>query len=174
VKLVFLYGGPAAGKFTVARALAARTGFPLFHNHLVVDAVHAVFPFGSESFVRLREQFWMEVFAAAAAERRSLIFTFQPEGTVAPDFPARAAELYRSAGGDVLFVHLQVSRATQARRIANEDRAAFGNMRDAALLQSLQDQFEACERAMPATDLVVDTDVTRAEDAAAMIAGLLG
>ena len=54
--LVFLYGPVASGKLTIARELAARTGFALFHNHLVVDAVMAVFPFGSESFVRLRER----------------------------------------------------------------------------------------------------------------------
>lgn len=58
MQLIFLYGPMAAGKLTVARELAARTGFALFHNHLLVDAVAAVFPFGSPSFVRLREQFW--------------------------------------------------------------------------------------------------------------------
>jgi hypothetical protein len=34
--LVFLYGPPAAGKFTVGRELAAITGFGLFHNHLTL------------------------------------------------------------------------------------------------------------------------------------------
>ena len=59
MQLVFLHGPAAAGKLTVARALAARTGFALFHNHLVVDAVAAVFPFGSAEFRTLRERFWL-------------------------------------------------------------------------------------------------------------------
>lgn len=56
MKLIFLYGPPAAGKLTIARALAVITGFAVFHNHLVVDAVESIFPFGSERFTRLREQ----------------------------------------------------------------------------------------------------------------------
>src|ERR1700744_3598970 len=56
--LVFIHGPAAAGKLTVGKALAALTGYPLFHNHLIVDAVAAVFPFGSAAFVRLRQDFW--------------------------------------------------------------------------------------------------------------------
>ena len=97
MKLVFIYGEAAAGKLTVARVLASLTGLPLFHNHLVVDAVGAVFPFGSESFVRLREQFWMDVFRAAAEEDRSLIFTFTPEPTVDESFAARVRTLVEAA-----------------------------------------------------------------------------
>jgi hypothetical protein len=67
MRVVFIYGPVASGKLTVARALAERTGMALFHNHLVVDAVGAVFPFGSEAFVRLREQFWLAVIAGRHA-----------------------------------------------------------------------------------------------------------
>jgi hypothetical protein len=50
MQLIFIFGQVALGKLTVARELAARTDVALFHNHLVVDAVSAVFPFGSEPF----------------------------------------------------------------------------------------------------------------------------
>jgi hypothetical protein len=66
MKLLFLYGPAASGKLTIARELATLTGFALFHNHLVVDAVEAVFPFGSERFVKLREQFCLSMFREAA------------------------------------------------------------------------------------------------------------
>src|SRR5579864_3028877 len=102
MRVVFIYGPVASGKLTVARALAERTGMALFHNHLVVDAVGAVFPFGSEAFVRLREQFWLAVFAEAAQADRSLIFTFAPEPTVAADFAERVRTLVQSAGGEVM------------------------------------------------------------------------
>jgi cytidylate kinase len=39
MKLLFLYGPAASGKLTIARELTTLTGFALFHNHLVVDAV---------------------------------------------------------------------------------------------------------------------------------------
>lgn len=170
MKLVFVYGPPAAGKYTVSQRVAQITGLALFHNHLVVDTVASVFPFGSPSFVRLREQFWMDVFKAAVAEDRSLVFTFQPEGSVSPAFAQRVVDLVRGADGEVLLVHLKLSADGQLARIANEDRAKFGKMRDAELLAKLQAEFEACERAMPAADLVIDTETVTAETAAAMIA----
>ncbi len=174
MQLVFVYGPPAAGKFTVSQRVSEITGMPLFHNHLVVDTVASVFPFGSAAFVRLREQFWMDVFKAAVAEDRSLVFTFQPEGSVAPGFAQRVIDLVTQAGGRVLLVHLTLSADGQLARIANADRARFGKLRDAALLKTLQDQFEACERAMPAADLVIDTETVPVEDAAQRIAAQLG
>src|SRR5262245_61805419 len=53
--LIFLHGPAASGKLTVARELVTLTGFRLFHNHLVVDALTAVFGFGTAPFIRLRE-----------------------------------------------------------------------------------------------------------------------
>ena len=46
--LVFLHGRAAAGKLTTARALEQRLGWPVFHNHLVVDLLTELFPFGSD------------------------------------------------------------------------------------------------------------------------------
>ncbi len=71
-------------------------------------------------------------------------------------------------------VHLKLSADGQAARIANEDRARFGKLRDAALLAKLQSEFEAYELAMPAADLVIDTETVSVETAAGMIAARLG
>ena len=174
MKLVFLYGAPASGKLTVARELSAKTGFALFHNHLVVDAVGAVFPFGSDGFVRLREEFWLRMFDEAARADRSLIFTFAPEGTVAPDFAARVRALVQSHGGTVFFVRLTVSPDEQERRVANADREAFGKLRSLELLHRLRAQFAACETAMPRADLEIDTGALDPTSAAHRIATRLG
>ena len=173
MKLVFVYGPPAAGKYTVSSKVSELTGLPLFHNHLVVDAVGSVFPFGSDTFVRLREQFWMSTIQAACAEDRSLIFTFQPEASVSPDFADKVARLVREAGGQTIFVHLALSAAEQAARVANADRGRFGKLRSVELLRSLQPQFEACERAMPAPHIVIDTGRTTPEMAAEQICRII-
>jgi hypothetical protein len=171
--LLFLHGPPAAGKYTIAKSVAAATGLPLFHNHLIVDAVHAVFPFGSPGFVRLREQFWLAVLAQAAAEGRSLIFTFQPESSVSADFPAQAAQIYTAAGGYCHFVRLHLSLADQLARVANEDRGRFGKLRDAELLTQLHEDFERSEAQMPPSVLTIDTGQITPEVAAAQIIALL-
>lgn len=173
MRLVFLHGPPAAGKYTIGRMVADTTGLPLFHNHLIVDAVAAVFPFGSPSFVALRERFWLDVVRAAVAEDRSLIFTFQPEPSVSPGFPAQVADIVRQGGGQCDFVRLTLSPDQQAARIANTDRARFGKLRDPELLARLQADFAAAEAAMPPSVMTIDTATTSPAEAAARIAALL-
>lgn len=138
VKLIFLYGPAAAGKLTTARAIAARTGLPVFHNHLVVDALLEVFPFGSPEFVRLRELFWIETFRAAAASGCSLVFTFAPEGTVPTGFPSRVRAAVEESGGSVVFVHLEVSSSEQERRIENADRREFNKLASLETLRRIR------------------------------------
>ncbi len=166
MQLIFLYGPVAAGKLTVARELAGRLGYALFHNHLIVDAVAAVFPFGSPAFVRLREQFWMETFLAAAADQRSFIFTFAPEPTVATDFPKRVQDAVEAAGGSVVFVALTVPPEEQDRRLNAPSRSAFGKLTSLDLLHSLRAQFDVAMDAMPAPLLTIDTAQTGPAEAA--------
>jgi len=173
MKLVFIYGGAASGKLTVARELANLTGLALFHNHLIVDAVAAVFPFGSESFIRLREGFWLTMFREAAVAGRSLIFTFAPEASVAPGFPERARAIVATTGGTTDFIRLTLSIDEQERRIDAADRSAFGKLRSLDLLRQLRDQFEACEVAMPPPRLTIDTGQVAPEEAARMVAAIL-
>jgi len=152
--LVFIHGPPAAGKFTVGKALAELTGYPLFHNHLIVDAVGAVFPFGSPTFVTLRQQFWLEVFEAAAREGRPLIFTFAPEPTVPADFLERTAARVDAHGGRVRYVRLAIDAAEQERRLVAEDRGRFDKLRSVEVLRQLRAAGGGVE---PPAELTIDT-----------------
>ena len=174
MKLVFIYGPAAAGKLTIARLIAERTGLALFHNHLIVDALAAVFPFGSPEFVRLRERFWLETMAAAAREGRSLIFTYAPESTVVAGFPERVRQIVEAASGTVAFVALTVSECEQERRLTAPSREAFGKLRSVALLRQLRTGMAACLAEMPTPELTIDTSEISAADAAALIVERLG
>jgi hypothetical protein len=167
--LIFLHGTAASGKLTTARALEALVGYPVFHNHLVVDALTTVFPFGSEPFVRLREDFWLQVFADAARSARSLTFTFAPEATVQLGFPARARARVESSGGRLFFVRLAVTDEEQERRVSNEDRNRFHKLTDLSTLRRLRDHRSGIEQ--PPVDLEINTDKTTAAESAALIVG---
>jgi hypothetical protein len=173
MQLVFIYGQVASGKLAIGRELATRTGVALFHNHLVVDAVGAVFPFGTEPFTRLREKFWMTVFEEAAKQNRSLIFTFAPEPTVAQDFPDRVRALIEGNGGQIIFVALELSQDEQERRLVDEERAAFGKLRDVSLFRTLRPQFEACMASMPRPALTLDVNNLTPFESAKAISGLM-
>src|SRR6185295_3619119 len=111
MKLIFLHGAPAVGKLSVARELAALTGYRLFHNHLTVDLVSSLFAFGSEPFVNLREQIWLAAFAEAASHGVSLIFTFNPERTVRESFIPETIKVVNDKGGEVVFFELTCTDA---------------------------------------------------------------
>lgn len=173
MRLVFIHGPAASGKLTVARELAALTGLPLFHNHLVVDALLAVFPFGSDAFVQLREAMWLDVFRAAATEKRSLIFTFHPEASVAPDFPQRVAALVEAAGGRVDFVGLRCALEVVESRIEAESRQASGKLSSLTLLRELEAKGAFIYPSIAAA-IEIDTGVVAPADAAIRIRDDLG
>jgi chloramphenicol 3-O-phosphotransferase len=171
MRLVFLHGLGAAGKLTVGKALAARTGFALFHNHLIVDSLLALFPFGDPDFVRLRHQFWLDAMEAAARQRRSLIFTFAPEPSVPMSFVDELTARVRPYGR-IHFVRLVVSETEQERRIANPDRAAYRKLTSVDLLRQLR--AEGGARLLPPADLELDTEALTPEDAAERIVDAFG
>lgn len=159
MELIFIYGPVASGKLTIARELGRLTGFAVFHNHLIVDAVASVFPFGTEQFVRLRESMWLDMMRAAADAERSLIFTFAPEPSVAEGFPQRASDVVKAAGGSTKFVQLSVPVAEQEKRLTAPSRAEFGKLQSLSLLRELRAQFAASERSMPEPQVAIDTSV---------------
>lgn len=173
MRLIFIHGPAASGKLTIAKELAAQTGLPLFHNHLVVDALLAVFPFGSPGFISLRERMWMDVFAAAAAESRSLIFTFHPEASVAPDFPQRVVALVEGAGGRVDFVAVICPAEVVAARVEAPSRQASGKLSSLAMLQELEAAGAFDYPDLPPPAAVVDSGILDPAEAARRIAEFL-
>jgi len=167
MELVFLHGTAASGKLTTARALDDRLAYPVFHNHLTVDLLTTVFPFGSEPFVRLREEFWRAVFGDAARAGRSLTFSFAPESTVRRDFPERVRSEVESHGGRVCFVKLAVSEREQERRITDDSRREFQKLTDLDTFRALRNYHEDVEQ--PPVDLEISTDSSSPTRSAAAI-----
>jgi hypothetical protein len=166
---VFMHGPVAAGKLTVAHELSHLTGFRLFHNHLTVDAVAAVFDFGSEPFIVLREQIWLAIFREAAQRHVSLIFTFTPEQTVRPSFIQDTLDTVTSAGGQVRFVKLTCPMAELERRIVQPSRARFGKLQSLEIFRELQATGVFEYPTLPDSGLSIDTSQTSPREAAVRI-----
>lgn len=174
MQLIFIWGGAASGKLTVAKELARLTGLPLFHNHLVVDALLERLEFGEPEFVRLREHMWMAGFETAAKQGRSLIFTFAPEPTVPEGFAEKVEALIAGFEGKVRYARLVVSEGVQESRIGNESRKAFRKLVSLEKLRELRSQFLESEAAMPPADIVIDTEQDEPEASARRIASAFG
>jgi len=159
MQLVFIHGAPAVGKLTVARELAALTGFRLFHNHLTVDLAGSVFGFGTESFVRLREDIWLATFREAARHDVSLIFTFAPESTVTKGFVNKVIDIVEAAGGEIVFVELTCAEAELERRLQNPSRSKFDKLSSVDQYRTLK---EAGAFQYPAIPSALSLDITHA------------
>ena len=175
MRLLFLYGLPAAGKHTIAQHLATLTGYKLFHNHLAVDLLLSVFDFGTQSFVELREQIWLSVFDhAAAANLPGLIFTFAPERTVRPTFIPATLDILARNNATVDFIELTCPLPELHQRLANLSRQRFQKLTSTTLFDQLRADgvFDATH--MPTPRLTLDTSVHTPEAAAEAIAQALG
>jgi hypothetical protein len=175
VRLVFLHGLPGVGKLTVARELARLTGYKLFHNHLTVDLVEAVFEYGSRPFVELREMVWLAVFSRAAEEHLAgLIFTFSYDRTVRSSFIEDTQRAVESVGGRVCFVELRCSAEELERRIVQPSRREFGKLNSVSRFHELKDAGAFEGPWIPAGGLVLETDGISAAESAAEIFSRLG
>jgi hypothetical protein len=169
MRLVFLYGPPGVGKLTVARELVALTGFKLFHNHLTVDLVAAVFPRGSPAFGPLVQRFRREMFEAAAQQGVDLVFTYV---YAHPDDEPGVRELIEpvsASGGSVHFVQLTCVRDELLARVANESRRAYRKLTDPVSVGRLLDRANLLAPVPFARSLQIDTTQVLPTEAASQI-----
>ncbi|MDX1383330.1 MAG: shikimate kinase, partial [Thermoanaerobaculia bacterium] len=160
MRLVFLHGPPACGKLTVARSLAGFTGLRLFHNHLTVNLATSLFPFGSEPFVRLREDVWLAAFREAAAAGQSLIFTFNPEATVRHSSPEATGATVEEHGGRVVFVELTCAEQEIERRLGDPSRRELEKLTSVADFRRLLAEGAFAYPPLPEPLLRIDTTET--------------
>jgi hypothetical protein len=167
VRLIFIYGMPATGKLTVARELAVKTGFKLFHNHLVVDMLLSVFEFGSPEFVQLREEIWLAVMKeACSAGSPGLIFTFAPERTVRLSFVSEVEKIISEANGRLDFVELVCPLGELKRRMGDATRSEFGKLTSIKLFEQLLADGIFDTPAMPEAAARIDTSLCLPSEAA--------
>ncbi len=165
---MFLYGPPAVGKLTVARAIANRVPFKILHNHVTIDAVTEVLPFGSDTFWRVVGHFRRDLVTAAAEENIDLIYTY----VFAPGDEQHVADVispYEEAGGTVLFVQLFAPREVLLQRVLAESRKQHGKPTDAATLERMLDKYDNFTALAAPDSLTIDLAATSARDAADQI-----
>lgn len=126
MRLLVIFGPPAVGKMTVGRAVTARSGFRLFHNHAVLEPLLEVFDYGTPPFMRLLRHWRREVIEEAAAADIDLVLTFVWGLELEEDVRELADYIrpYVEQGAAVSFVELFAELETRMRRNRTEHRLA--------------------------------------------------
>ncbi len=145
MNLIFIYGPPAAGKLTVATALAGLTDYPVFHNHMTSGILAPLFPYGDKRLnavrSRLGKEIRLRIFEEAAIAGVSFTTTFGAAGPRYFKFFRDVQRVVGEAGGNVLFVQLTADHATLMERVVEQSRVDHGKIDSPEFLaQKLADE----------------------------------
>lgn len=136
MKLVFIYGPPSVGKFTTAKILSEMTGYKLFHNHLTVNVVDAIFADDNQVRSLLLQKLRFTMLEAAAQHGRDTIFTLAYSGAVDNEQIKRIVEAVEKYGGEVCFIQLYAPpEELLEHRVENQSRKDMGKISTQARLR---------------------------------------
>jgi hypothetical protein len=174
MRLIYLHGPPAAGKYTIARELAARAGCGVFHNHQTIDVARSFFEFGSLPFWALvRELRLTCVRAVAAAGVRPMVYTSCYDHPADLEFYEELERIVHASGGALSPVYLATSVEELERRVSNPSRVEMGKLRSVQGLHAQLGKWNCV--AVPRSEcLTVPTDGRTAAECAEEIAARLG
>ena len=155
MKLLFIYGPPAAGKLTVAQHVADRTNFRLFHNHLTIELAKEVFEnrkIRDEVVFRLR----LHIITAAAKADVDLIFTMVYAKPEDDDYVNKIVAAVEENGSEVCFVQLTPDVAEVEKRVAHSSRQSFSKIKDPTILRDVMTSYNLYGAVPYANNLTLD------------------
>lgn len=169
MNLVYIYGPPGVGKYTVSKELSKITGYRLFHNQLSIEFVNSVFEFGNPSFNRLVLGFRAEVIEEAARRNVSLIFTSAYARGLNDRIIKDIIRRVKRHNGRVHFVQLYCKRSELLRRVKNKSRKGL-KIRSSKQLEILLNKYNHVSSIPFVKSFFVDNTHVSPKDAARMIA----
>lgn len=136
MKLIIIYGPPAAGKHTVGQKLAELTGYKFFYNHLTVDVVRVLFDDEDERRNALLSSLRVAVIETAVHYGMDIIFTVgYTDDDYSRAFIKRLVQAVTEKGGTVHFIRLNPPDATLFEHVSNESR---GKLRKSTTAEHLR------------------------------------
>jgi predicted kinase len=160
---VFIYGPPAAGKYTIAKALADQLKWPLFHNHVVIDCVSSLLKRGEPGFLEACADVRVALMQHALSAGKSMVSTFVYAREVDDAFVARIRATTESAGARFCAVQLVCAQASLNERCVAPHRAGMGKIATVETLRSVLQAYDCFERIPGDVSLPIDTDASSVE-----------
>lgn len=167
MKLIVLYGPPAAGKLTIAHELAKLTNFPVVDMNLTLALVTQLFPMGTPRYRELNRSFRAKLLESAAQDDLpGVILTHGYSHHDNAPFIQSLIDLMERYNGQIYFVYVTCPIEELEKRIALPSRKQhIYKVND---IQTLRDLLK--RRAFPQIpfvhSLVIDSSKTSPEQAA--------
>jgi shikimate kinase len=170
MKLIFLHGPPASGKYTIARVLHASYGVLNFHNHLTSDVAKALFDFGTDQFWDLTHRLRRTALGAIAEQdEANVVFTNCYSSPHDDSTVAALEDEVTSRGGQFVPVFLECSVEELRRRVTDPSREEMRKLHSVQGLEEFMRAWNLVALERPNT-IVVSTDGRSADECAEEIA----
>ncbi len=169
MKLIMIYGSPAVGKLTTANAIAEKTDFKVFHNHLTISAVKPVFEFGTAPFWKLVHLFRIETIAEAARENVNLIYTFCYAKNEDDEHIEAVTNAVEENGGEICFVLLVAENSLIERRVLEDSRKIHGKIGNLDSLHLTWEKYDLFSPIPLRESLIIDNSTLSADQTAQKI-----
>jgi hypothetical protein len=174
MNLVYIYGPPATGKLTVANALAAQTGYKVFHNHLSIDCIRPVFDFGTEPFWRLVHQIRLMTIEESARSGTDLIYTSVYSHPNNQELLERRLDAVERHGGRVCLVQLLCSDTARESRLNGASRVELNKITSIELMRQMMNEGDLFSPVPGRTSLIIDNTDLEPDEVASQIAEHFG
>ena len=171
MKLIIIYGPPASGKLTVAKALSKKTGYKLFHNHIVNDALSEIIDFEDENYWKAADKLKLELIETASRYGvKGMIFTMVYVGNKeGVDLPRRIKRVVEKDKGKAYFVKVECDEDKLLKRVVNKDRRKYKKFGNARKLKKYIRNHKVFESLPFRDQLVINTSGTSAVENAERI-----
>lgn len=133
MKLIVIYGAPASGKLTVAKAVAEKTGYKLFHNHATIDLLKELLEFGTPEFKKLNQQLRLDLLQGAARQGvlKGVIYTFVYDRMADDQFVEELQSIAQKESIDLQFIQIYCEEDELLKRVTGDSRKAYRKIHSA-------------------------------------------
>jgi hypothetical protein len=168
-----IYGPPAAGKFTVAQALAARFDVRVLDNHVAVDSALRLFAFGDRGFFSLVQTIRVAMLESAAKAGLDVVSTLAYAHPIDVPTIERLLAASTSHGAEVAVVQLLPSAEEVRRRVSADSRRTTNKISDPDLFDEVVNGYDL-RTPYPGTDVTIDNTEVAADAVAEQLARKVG
>ena len=176
MKLVILYGPPAAGKLTIAHNLAKIADIHVFDNHQVLDIIE---PIVTRKYLKFSELIYQTqrniIEAAVKANQTNVVITFPYASNLDRDveFITKLTTTSRELGAEVYPIFLTCSNETLLKRAVEPSRKAYGKITTTEVMNTMIEKYELDKPAPVDGSVTIDTDQVSAAYAATEIKNMI-